>query len=248
MNENRDLFDSRSLPGSTTVEFFVVCLKTEVSFKSSNEWQRRQEEGKEVARISSSSPFPSSPLLLLPSSQPSPDLNSSLSPLPPASLSTSLPTSPLPCSKAMASPSPQPEASTSAKPLPSTSSSSSKPSAPSSKPKKKPISPGIVYISRIPPGMTPQKIKHLMGRWGETGKVYAQKDGPSGGAPGSKSKSESMLLVLGRRRPRSVLESSCRSKGWLTNLRLVLQLILFDTPRLGSSSSTSLWRGRLLRC
>ncbi|KAL7409287.1 hypothetical protein BDY24DRAFT_327226, partial [Mrakia frigida] len=51
---------------------------------------------------------------------------------------------------------------------------------------------GIVYISRIPPGMTPQKIKHLMGRWGETGKVYAQKDGPSGGAPGSKSKTHSV--------------------------------------------------------
>lgn len=40
--------------------------------------------------------------------------------------------------------------------------------------------PGIVYISRLPPGMTPQKVKHLMGRWGEVGKIYAQKrDGQS---------------------------------------------------------------------
>lgn len=46
------------------------------------------------------------------------------------------------------------------------------------RPKKAKVgpSPGIVYISRIPPGMTPHKIKHLMSRWGETGKVFAQKD------------------------------------------------------------------------
>lgn len=36
-------------------------------------------------------------------------------------------------------------------------------------------SPGIVYISRVPPGMTPQKVRHLMGRWGEIGRVYAQR-------------------------------------------------------------------------
>ena len=93
----------------------------------------------------------------------------------------------------MASASPQPEASTSSKPiesLPPATASSSKAKS-TVKPKKKVISPGIVYISRIPPGMTPQKIKHLMSRWGETGKVYAQKDGPSGGDPGSKSKSQS---------------------------------------------------------
>jgi len=43
------------------------------------------------------------------------------------------------------------------------------------KKKKTAPSPGVVYISRIPPGMTPQKIKHLMARWGEVGRVYAQK-------------------------------------------------------------------------
>ncbi len=41
--------------------------------------------------------------------------------------------------------------------------------------KKSSQSPGIVYISRLPPGMTPQKVKHLMERWGEVGKIYAQK-------------------------------------------------------------------------
>ncbi|WWC85229.1 uncharacterized protein L201_000088 [Kwoniella dendrophila CBS 6074] len=50
--------------------------------------------------------------------------------------------------------------------------------------KKKEITPGIVYISRLPPGMTPQKVRHLMGRWGEIGKVYAQrKDAPQGYNP-----------------------------------------------------------------
>ena len=47
------------------------------------------------------------------------------------------------------------------------------------KPKKsnKPT-PGIIYISRLPPGMTPQKVKHLMSSYGDIGRVYAQrKDG-----------------------------------------------------------------------
>lgn len=50
--------------------------------------------------------------------------------------------------------------------------------APAKKKKRKVLTPGIVYISRVPPGMTPQKVRHLMARWGEVGKVYAQrKDG-----------------------------------------------------------------------
>ncbi|WVQ71473.1 hypothetical protein IAR50_001011 [Cryptococcus sp. DSM 104548] len=65
-------------------------------------------------------------------------------------------------------------ASTSTSQLPSdkqeTGASSTKPK----KKKKKDVTPGIVYISRLPPGMTPQKIRHLMARWGDLGKLYAQ--------------------------------------------------------------------------
>jgi hypothetical protein len=49
-------------------------------------------------------------------------------------------------------------------------------SSKSGKKKRKPV-PGVIYISRVPPGMTPQKIKYLMGRWGDVGKLYAQKRG-----------------------------------------------------------------------
>ena len=46
--------------------------------------------------------------------------------------------------------------------------------------KRKILVPGIVYISRLPPGMTPQKVKYLMAQWGDVGKIYAQKkDGKS---------------------------------------------------------------------
>ncbi|CAD6585513.1 MAG: RNA-binding ATPase activator esf2 [Tremellales sp. Tagirdzhanova-0007] len=46
--------------------------------------------------------------------------------------------------------------------------------------KRSTLTSGIVYISRVPPGMTPQKIRHLMERWGEVGKVYAQRrDAPT---------------------------------------------------------------------
>ncbi|GHJ87344.1 hypothetical protein NliqN6_3746 [Naganishia liquefaciens] len=39
--------------------------------------------------------------------------------------------------------------------------------------------PGIVYISRLPPGMTHQKVKHVLNGYGEIGRIYAQqKDAP----------------------------------------------------------------------
>ncbi|KIP09219.1 hypothetical protein PHLGIDRAFT_87104 [Phlebiopsis gigantea 11061_1 CR5-6] len=33
---------------------------------------------------------------------------------------------------------------------------------------------GVIYISRIPPGMQPAKVRHLMGQYGEVGRVYLQ--------------------------------------------------------------------------
>jgi ESF2/ABP1 family protein len=36
---------------------------------------------------------------------------------------------------------------------------------------------GMIYISRIPPGMQPTKVRHLMSQYGEVGRVYLQKEG-----------------------------------------------------------------------
>lgn len=36
---------------------------------------------------------------------------------------------------------------------------------------------GIIYISRIPPGMRPPKVRHLMSAYGEVGRVYLQQEG-----------------------------------------------------------------------
>jgi hypothetical protein len=36
---------------------------------------------------------------------------------------------------------------------------------------------GVVYISRIPPGMRPPKVRHLMSLHGEVGRVYLQQEG-----------------------------------------------------------------------
>lgn len=36
---------------------------------------------------------------------------------------------------------------------------------------------GVVYISRIPPGMRPAKVRHLLGQHGEIGRVYLQQEG-----------------------------------------------------------------------
>lgn len=36
---------------------------------------------------------------------------------------------------------------------------------------------GVLYISRIPPGMRPTKVRHLMSAYGEVGRVYLQQEG-----------------------------------------------------------------------
>lgn len=36
---------------------------------------------------------------------------------------------------------------------------------------------GVVYISRIPPGMRPAKVRHIMSAHGEVGRVYLQQEG-----------------------------------------------------------------------
>ena len=36
---------------------------------------------------------------------------------------------------------------------------------------------GVVYISRIPPGMRSTKVRHLMSQYGEVGHVYLQQEG-----------------------------------------------------------------------
>lgn len=38
---------------------------------------------------------------------------------------------------------------------------------------------GVIYISRIPPGMRPTKVRHLMSQYGEVGRVYLQQEGAS---------------------------------------------------------------------
>ncbi|KAH0586926.1 Pre-rRNA-processing protein ESF2 [Termitomyces sp. J132] len=37
---------------------------------------------------------------------------------------------------------------------------------------------GVIYISRIPPGMRPSKVRHLMSLHGEVGRVYLQQEDP----------------------------------------------------------------------
>ena len=36
---------------------------------------------------------------------------------------------------------------------------------------------GVVYISRIPPGMRPAKVRYLMSQYGAIGRVYLQQEG-----------------------------------------------------------------------
>lgn len=36
---------------------------------------------------------------------------------------------------------------------------------------------GVIYISRIPPGMQPAKVRHLLSQYGEVERVYLQQEG-----------------------------------------------------------------------
>ena len=42
---------------------------------------------------------------------------------------------------------------------------------------KKGPTPGIVYLSRIPPFMKPLKVRHLLSQHGEVGRVFLQPEG-----------------------------------------------------------------------
>lgn len=44
--------------------------------------------------------------------------------------------------------------------------------------KNKPT-PGLIYLSRIPPGMGPAQVKHLLGAYGEVGRVFLKRSGKS---------------------------------------------------------------------
>lgn len=37
--------------------------------------------------------------------------------------------------------------------------------------------PGLIYLSRIPPGMGPSKVKHLLSAFGEVGRVFLARSG-----------------------------------------------------------------------
>ena len=38
---------------------------------------------------------------------------------------------------------------------------------------------GVIYVSRIPPGMQPPKVRHLLSAYGDIGRVYLQPEGES---------------------------------------------------------------------
>jgi len=55
--------------------------------------------------------------------------------------------------------------------LPKHHQSTSSSSTSTSKPKST-KQPGLIYLSRIPPGMGPGKVKHLLSQFGEVGRIY----------------------------------------------------------------------------
>ena len=43
--------------------------------------------------------------------------------------------------------------------------------------KKKKLTAGVVYLSRVPPFMRPRKVRHLLSKYGSIGRVYLQPEG-----------------------------------------------------------------------
>ncbi|KAM0789102.1 hypothetical protein ACM66B_003158 [Microbotryomycetes sp. NB124-2] len=76
---------------------------------------------------------------------------------------------------------------------------------PSSSNKNK-TTPGLVYLSRIPPGMGPPKVKHLLSAYGDVGRIYlARADKDAGASASSK----------GKKRQREKHQEHRFSEGWV---------------------------------
>jgi ESF2/ABP1 family protein len=113
------------------------------------------------------------------------------------------------------------------------------PSAPKPKKKKKVVTGGVVYISRLPPGMTPHKVRHLMARWGEVGRVYAQRrDGEH--KPYFLYSAILYSVLTPQPPPATTPTMTSRRRRKSTRAQTLM--------RLGSSSSTRVLRRRLRRC
>ena len=50
-------------------------------------------------------------------------------------------------------------------------------SSKSKKKEKNELTPGVVYLSRIPPFMRPRKVRHLLSQFGSIGRIYLQPEG-----------------------------------------------------------------------
>ena len=88
---------------------------------------------------------------------------------------------------------------------------------------------GVIYISRIPPGMRPTKIRHLMSAYGDIGRVYLQQEG--------------MLYTITRMRLIILkMQSALICVG---NIHLPKSHII---QKVGSNSKTRRWLVQLLRC
>jgi hypothetical protein len=88
---------------------------------------------------------------------------------------------------------------------------------------------GVIYISRIPPGMQPAKVRHFMSAYGEIGRIYLQPEGSCS--------SPIRTLLTGHQmlKPPTCGESLPLQKRYIL-------------PRDGSNSRTRRWRGLSPRC
>ncbi|KAK4052565.1 RNA-binding ATPase activator esf2 [Microbotryomycetes sp. JL221] len=77
---------------------------------------------------------------------------------------------------------------------------------PSSHSNKNKTTPGLVYLSRIPPGMGPPKVKHLLSAYGEVGRIYLNR--------ADKDQSTSTSLK-GKKRQREKHQEHKFSEGWV---------------------------------
>ncbi|EPQ28110.1 uncharacterized protein PFL1_04437 [Pseudozyma flocculosa PF-1] len=63
--------------------------------------------------------------------------------------------------------------------------------------KKKQRKLGIIYISRIPPGMTPAKVRHILSNFGEVGRMYLKDGNQKPGEYGKSKKRSSAFYTEG---------------------------------------------------
>ncbi|KAJ1035611.1 hypothetical protein NDA18_000388 [Ustilago nuda] len=101
--------------------------------------------------------------------------------------------------------------------------------------KKKQRKLGIIYISRIPPGMTPAKVRHILSNFGELGRIYLQ----DGSKPGESKKKRSGVARYTEGWVEFISKKVAKAAAEMLNAQSIGGLAASNSKKSGSGGGSS---------